>query len=60
MNEINAYNEEYKKLVKILIDFEIQITKLRIIQHEIKHEMHEIFERIKHIEYTGEENMKLD
>lgn len=60
MDEIEAYNEECKKLVKSLIKFEIQITKLKIIQHEIKSEIYEIFDRLKHITYIEDENKQLE
>lgn len=59
MNAIEEYREECKRLFKILIDFEIQVTKLRIIQHEIKGEIYEIFERLNHIEYEEEEKPRL-
>lgn len=60
MDEIEAYNEECKKLVKSLIKFEIQITKLKIIQHEIKSEIYEIFDRLKHITYIEDKNKQLE
>lgn len=60
MDEIEAYNEECRKLVKSLIKFEIQITKLKIIQHEIKSEIYEIFDRLKHITYIEDKNKQLE
>lgn len=58
MDEIREYYKESRKLIKILIDFETQITQLKIIQHEIRAEIYEVFEKIK--EKQAEEVEKYD